>query len=210
VAHGDLRVVLADAHPVVRSGLRAVLETVPDLDVVAEADCAGATTRAVLMHRPDVVVLDLDLGERTVAEILRSAPRTRVLVFTMTDADASIVSALRAGALGYVLKDAKHDSIVRAIRGVAAGEAVLGPAIARRLGGLVGYAVPGSAPIAGLTIREREVLELVAAGMPNSAIARRLGLAPKTISNHLSAIFGKLRVSSRAEATVRARHAGLC
>ncbi|MEU0096823.1 response regulator transcription factor, partial [Kribbella sp. NPDC006257] len=137
MADRELRVLLADAHPVVRSGLRAVLETVPLLDVVAEADSAGATTRAVLLHHPDVVVLDLDLGERTVAEVLRSAPRTRVLVFTMTDRDASIVAALRAGALGYVLKDAAHDSIVRAIRGVAAGEAVLGPTVARRLGGLV-------------------------------------------------------------------------
>jgi DNA-binding NarL/FixJ family response regulator len=209
VADGDLRVLLADAHPVIRSGLRAVLETVPDLDVVGEADSAAATTRAVLMHRPAVVVLDLDLGERTLAEVLRSAPRTAVLVFTNLADDLSIISALRAGALGYVLKDAGLDSIVRAIRGVAAGETVLCQAVARRLRLLVGPAVPDSVPTAALTEREREVLKLVAIGLPNSAIARTLGLAPKTISNHLSAIFGKLRVSSRAEAAVLARRGGL-
>lgn len=210
MAEGALRVVLADAHPVVRSGLRAVLEPVPDLDIVAEADSANATIRAVLSHRPDVVVLDLDLGERTVQEVLRSAPRTRVLVFTNMADDVSIIAALRAGALGYVLKDAGPDSIVRAIHGVAAGETVLCQAIARRLRLLVGPAVPDNAPTATLTDREREVLKLVATGLPNSAIARTLGLAPKTISNHLSAIFGKLRVGSRAEAAALARRGDLC
>ncbi|WP_405058197.1 response regulator transcription factor [Kribbella sp. NBC_01505] len=209
VAPDGLRVVLADAHPVIRSGLRAVLQAIPDVDVAAEAESFGETVRAVLMYRPDVVVLDLDLGRRTVTEILRSAPHTRVLIFTMTDEDESIVAALRAGALGYVLKDAPHDSILRAIRGVAAGEAVLGPTVARRLGELVGRVVPDAGQVGGLTSRERDVLTLVAENLPNSAIAQRLGLAPKTISNHLSAIFAKLGVSSRAEAAVRARREGL-
>ncbi|MFK4085805.1 LuxR C-terminal-related transcriptional regulator [Kribbella sp. NPDC020789] len=209
VAPEALRVVLADAHPVIRSGLRAVLQAIPDVGVAAEAQSPGDTVRAVLMYRPDVVVLDLDLGRRTVTEILRSAPHTRVLVFTMADDDESIVAALQAGALGYVLKDAPHDSILRAIRGVAAGEVVLGPTVARRLSGLVGRVMPRQTSMPLLTGRERDVLELLIAGLPNSAIAQRLGLASKTISNHLSAIFAKLQVSSRAEAVVRARQAGL-
>ncbi len=189
----------------IRSGLRAVLQAIPDVDVAAEAGSLGDTVRAVLMYRPDVVVLDLDLGRRTVTEILRSAPHTRVLIFTMTDEDESVVSALQAGALGYVLKDAPHDSILRAIRCVAAGEAVLGPTVARRLSGLVGRAVADSGHLSSLTSRERDVLTLIAEDLPNSVIAQRLGLAPKTISNHLSAIFGKLGVTSRAEAAVRAQ-----
>ncbi|MFF1816537.1 LuxR C-terminal-related transcriptional regulator [Kribbella sp. NPDC058245] len=209
VAPEALRVVLADAHPVIRSGLRAVLQAIPDVAVAAEAESFGDTVRAVLMYRPDVVVLDLDLGRRTVTEILRSAPHTRVLVFTMTDEDESVVAALQAGALGYVLKDAPHDSILRAIRGVAAGEAVLGPTVARRLSSLVGCVVPDAGRLSGLTGREHDVLALVAEGLANSAIAQRLGLAPKTISNHLSSIFAKLGVSSRAEAAVRARREGL-
>jgi DNA-binding NarL/FixJ family response regulator len=144
-----------------------------------------------------------------VTEVLRSAPHTRVLVFTMTDEDESVVAALQAGALGYVLKDAPHDSILRAIRGVAAGEAVLGPTVARRLSSLVGCVVPDAGRLSGLTGREHDVLALVAEGLANSAIAQRLGLAPKTISNHLSSIFAKLGVSSRAEAAVRARRDGL-
>jgi DNA-binding NarL/FixJ family response regulator len=207
-----LTVVLADSHPVVRGGMRALLAAVNGIDVVAEAGTGRDAVRETVQHRPDVLILDLRMadqgGAATIRDVRRAAPGTAVLVFTQADDDESVFSAMRAGARGYLLKRAERDDIVRAIKGVAAGGAVFGSPIAERLVDLFG---PGSgrAPFPELTTREREVLDLLAAGMPNSAIARRLTLASKTVSNHLSAIFAKLQVSSRAAAIVLARQAGL-
>jgi DNA-binding NarL/FixJ family response regulator len=207
-----LSVVLADSQPVVRNGMRALLSASDGIDVVAEAGTGHDAVRETVQHRPDVLILDLRMadqgGAATIREVRRAAPGTAVLVFTQADDDESVFSAMRAGARGYLLKRAEHDDIVRAVKGVAAGGAVFGSPIAERLVDLFG---PGGnkAPFPELTTREREVLDLLAAGMPNSAIARRLTLASKTVSNHLSAIFTKLQVSSRVAAIVLARQAGM-
>ncbi len=204
---GAVSVVLADGHPVVRGGLRALLGEA-GIDVVAEAGTGRDTLRVTLRYRPDVLVLDLRMaGASIIDEVRRSAPDTAVLVFTQADDDESVFAAMRAGARGYLVKRAEHDDIVRAIRGVAAGGAVFGSPIAERLGALFGPAA--QPPFPELTDREREVLDLLAAGLPNSAIARRLRVASKTVSNHLSAIFTKLRVSGRSAAIVQARQSGL-
>ncbi|GAA1674702.1 response regulator transcription factor [Fodinicola feengrottensis] len=210
----ELTVVLADGHPVIRSGMRALLSAVNGIRVVAEAGTAAETIRAALLHRPDVVILDPEMPEpvsgASIRELARAVPGTGILVFTMAEDDTSIRIAMRCGARGYILKHAERDHIVRAVRGVAAGEAIFAPRIAERLPVLLARVPqPAHEDLPSLTVREREVLSLVAEGLPNSAIARRLRLAPKTISNHLSAIFGKLQVTSRADAIARAHDAGL-
>ncbi|GAA3576219.1 response regulator transcription factor [Kribbella ginsengisoli] len=206
-AEPPVSVVVADGHPVIRGGLRAMLSTQTRYRVLADADNARDTVRAVTVHRPDVVVIDLDLGGvAAITEIRRCG--ARVLVFTMADEDAAIVSALQAGAGGYIRKNASPEQITRAICGVAAGDVVLGPPFAARLAELLLPVPTVRTDLPDLTAREREVLSLVVEGLPNSAIARRLTLAPKTISNHLSVIFGKLQVASRADAVILARQAG--
>lgn len=200
-------VAVASGEPVVRMGLRVLCE---DFDVVAEAPTARDAVREVLLHRPDVLVLDLADGDVVLAELRRSAPDVAVLALTSTLGDDSLRAALRAGVRGYLDKDASREEIVRGIQGVAAGEMIFGRAAADRL--LARVARPlavVSVPFPGLTGREREVLNLVAAGLSNQLIARQLRLSPKTVSNHLSAIFTKLRTGSRAEAIVLAREAGL-
>jgi DNA-binding NarL/FixJ family response regulator len=205
-------VVLADDHPIVRGGLRALLSPTHGIKVLAEAGTAPETVREVVQHRPDVLILDLrmEAGVAAIQEIMRSAPEVAVLVFTAAEDDDAVFSAMRAGARGYILKDAERQDIIRAIRGVAAGEAIFGAAIARRVTRVLSDpAMPVLQPFSGLTTREREVLDLLVAGLPNSSIAVRLQLARKTVSNHLSAIFSKLRVADRNEAIARARDAGL-
>ena len=130
-------------------------------------------------------------------------------MLTMFDDDDSVFAAMRAGARGYVLKGAQQDEIVRAIQAVAAGEAIFGPGIARRVLGLVAAPPAASEPFPGLTGREREVLGLIAAGARNAEIARQMSIAPKTVANHISAIFTKLQVADRSEAIILARDAGL-
>lgn len=212
-AVAELRLVLADEHPVVRSGLRALLGSADGMRVVAEARTGREAVREALLHRPDVLMMDVEIGEpdgiAAIREVQRSQPGIAVLVFTMCDDDTSVFTAMRAGAKGYIQKDAEQDDILRAIRGVAAGEAIFGPSVAARLTELLGGQLHDRHPFPDLTAREREVLALIAEGLPNTAIARRLYLAPKTISNHISTIFGKLGVPDRSSAIVRAREAGL-
>jgi DNA-binding NarL/FixJ family response regulator len=206
---GGLTVVVADDHPVVRGGLRAVLAGSGEITVVGEAATGRDAVHEALRHRPDVLVTDLPSGDPgVVREVARSAPGVGVLVFTLLEDDDSVLAAIRAGARGYLHKCARHEDIVRAVHGVAAGEAVFGARIAVRLAGLLSTRTD-SAPFPDLTTRERQVLDLLAAGVPNPAIARRLQLAPKTVANHISAIFAKLGVTGRPEAIVRARDAGL-
>jgi len=137
------------------------------------------------------------------------APGVAVLMLTMFDDDDSVFAAMRAGARGYVLKGAQQDEIVRAIQAVAAGEAIFGPGIARRVLGLVTAPPAASDPFPGLTSREQEVLGLIAAGARNAEIARKMSIAPKTVANHISAIFAKLQVADRGAAIILARDAGL-
>lgn len=209
-----IRTAIADDHPVVRDGLRALFASLPGVELVAEAATGREAVRAAVTERPDVIVMDLHMpdvdGTTATAEIARSAPDVAVLVLTMFEDDDSVFAAMRAGARGYLLKGADQDEIVRAITTVAAGGAVFGPGVARRvLGLLTAPARAAAPPFPDLSPREREVLDLIAAGLGNAAIAERLRLAPKTIGNHISTIFAKLQVATRSEAIVRARDAGL-
>jgi DNA-binding NarL/FixJ family response regulator len=208
-----IRVLIADDHPLVRQGLQAALAPMPDVEVVAEAATGQAAIREAVLHRPDVVVMDLQMPElngiEATRELARSVPSAAVLVLTMFDDDDSVFAAMRAGARGYVLKGAEQQEIARAIAAVAAGEAIFGPAVATRL--LTYFATPPviPTPFPQLTAREREVLDLLAAGRTNHQIAEQLGLSVKTVANHLSAIFAKLQVADRTQAILRARGAGL-
>jgi DNA-binding NarL/FixJ family response regulator len=209
----DIRVVIADDHPVVRGGLSALLNSVPSITVAGIAATGREAVRAAVTLRPDVLIMDIQMpelsGVAATREIARAAPEVAVLMLTMFDDEDSVFAAMRAGARGYVLKGAQQEEIVRAIQAVAAGEAIFGPAIARRVLGLISAPPAAGQPFEGLTSREHEVLDLIAAGVRNAEIARSMSIAPKTVANHISAIFAKLQVSDRAEAMILARDAGL-
>lgn len=208
-----IRVVLADDHPVVRSGLRALLESWPDYEVVAEATDGEAAVREVQLSGADVVLMDIRMpgldGIEATRRIRAACPDTAVLVLTMYDDDDTVFAAMRAGAQGYLLKGAQQDEIDRAIRAVVAGEAIFSPGVAKRVLGWFAAPSAPSDPFPQLTGREREVLDLVAAGRRNQAIADAMHLSPKTVANHISSIFVKLAVSDRSAAIVRARQGGL-
>ncbi|MFF0266888.1 response regulator [Kribbella sp. NPDC004536] len=207
-----IRVVLADDHPVVRAGLAALLSSLPGIEVVGVASTGREAVREVVTTRPDVAVLDLQMpdldGFAATRELARSAPEVAVLVLTMFEDDDSVFAAMRAGARGYLVKGAEQEEIARAIRAVAAGEAIFGPGVARRV--LTFFAAPPPTdPFPELTTREREILDHLAAGLSNQAIATRLDLAPKTVANNVSTIFTKLGTADRAAAIIQARNAGL-
>ena len=208
-----LRVVIADDHPVVRDGLSALLSSVPGIEVVGTAGTGREALRSAVTLHPHVLVLDVQMpdldGITAAREIARAAPEVAVLMLTMFDDEDSLFDAMRAGAAGYLLKGAAQDEIVRAIHAVAAGEAIFGPGVARRVLGQLSDGGRPTEPLPHLTPRERQVLELLAADLPVAVIAARLGLAPKTVANHASAVFAKLHVGGRAEAVDRARRAGL-
>jgi DNA-binding NarL/FixJ family response regulator len=206
-----IRVLVADDHPMFRNGIVNSLAELVDVELVGEAadgDLAVALTVELL---PDVVLMDLQMpgrsGIEATREISRLAPDVKVLVLTMFEDDDSVFAAMRAGARGYLLKGANQDDVERAIRTVAAGEAVFGAAVASRLLGY--FAAPPSTTFPELTEREREVLDLLASGRNNQAIAGELVLSLKTVRNHVSNIFAKLRVADRSEAIVKARDGGL-
>ena len=209
-----ISVVLVDDHPVVRGGLRALIESFDGFAVVGEAADGEQAVREVQLHRPDVVVMDVMMphvdGVEATRRIVRACPATAVLVLSMAEEDDVVFSAMQAGARGYLLKGAAQEEIDRALRAVVAGEAIFGPGVAARVLGVFARETTGRAdPFPGLTPRERDVLELVAQGRRNAAIAAALGMAPKTVANHLSSIFGKLQVPDRSAAIVRARDGGL-
>ncbi|MDP9842602.1 response regulator transcription factor [Streptosporangium lutulentum] len=207
-----IRVLLVDDHPVVRRGLAALLGTLPGIEVVAQAGTGQEAVREAALNRPDVVVMDLRMpsmdGVQATRHIVRDHPATAVLVLTMFHEDALVAEALHAGARGYLLKTAEQDEIERAIRAVAAGDAIFSSAVAGRVLGRITPA-RDTPVLPQVSPREREVLDLVATGATNAAIADRLKLSPKTVGNHISAIFLKLGVTSRAEAIVIAKDAGL-
>jgi DNA-binding NarL/FixJ family response regulator len=207
-----IRVGIVDDHALVRAGLRALLQTVADVEVVGEGGSAQEARRVAVTERPDVLVLDVNLPDGSGIEVVRAlrsaAPEVAVLMLTMYDDDQSVLAAIRAGARGYVLKGADPEEVVRAIYSVAAGGAVLGPGVAGPALGLLS-AGPAAVPFPELTGRERDVLELIAQGLGNVTIAQRLGVAASTISNHVTSIFAKLQVSDRSAAIVKARNAGL-
>jgi DNA-binding NarL/FixJ family response regulator len=210
-----IRVVIADDHPVYRDGLAALLGSVEGLEVVGTASTGTEVVEVARGVSPDVVVMDVRMPELDGVEATRRVtaeqPHVGVLVLTMSEDDETLLAALRAGARGYLLKGANQREIVRAVTAVAEGQAIFGPAIAARVAEL--FSAPPQAaaqgPFPQLTAREREILDLLAAGRSNQQIAAALFLSPKTVRNAVSNVFAKLHVADRAEAIVRARDAGL-
>ncbi len=214
-----IQVLIADDHLFYREGVRTLLQGVPDIEVVSEAATGEEAITQAAQFQPNVILMDIKMpglnGIEATRRIQHTSSHIGVLVVTMFEDDDSVFAAMRAGARGYLLKDADQDELVQAVRAVSRGQAIFSPAIAQRL--IQYFAVlPSQAPHAGpplvfpeLTDREREVLALIARGDNNAAIAHRLVLSIKTVQNHVSNIFGKLQVADRAQAIVRARAAGL-
>ena len=211
----SLRVLIADDHPLFRHGIAALLQTSSEFEVVGEATTGAEALTLAEQLQPDVILMDIQMpainGIEATRHILHTSPHIRILIVTMSEDDASVFTAMRAGARGYILKDAQKDDILRAIRAIGRGEAIFSPAIAGRL--IDFFATPRpSTPAQAfpeLTEREREILNLIAQGHSNPEIAARLVLSPHTVRNYVSNIFSKLQVVDRAQAIVRAREAGL-
>lgn len=201
-----IRLVLVDDHPIVRAGLRNVFDRQEDLTVVGEADEVDAAVDVITAHRPDVVVLDMHLGAGRPGglDVLRALPADgpAVLVVTVFDNDRDVDEALSAGALGYVLKDAPEDELVRAVRAVAAGHRPLDPRVAERV------LARANRDLDRPSTRELEILAAVADGDDNAAIARRLHISQATVKSHLANVFLKLDVSTRTGAVAEARRRG--
>ena len=210
-----VRVLIADDHPVFRFGLRTLLKADPAMEVVGEAtNGEEAIAQAASLH-PDVILMDLNMpgmnGIEAIRRIQADHPQVHILVLTMFDDDDSVFAAMRAGACGYLLKGAEGMETLQAIHVVSTGEAIFSPAIAQRLMQYFGAprSPSPSQPVPDLTEREREVLALIAQGYTNQAIAEQLVISPKTVRNHISSIFSKLQVTSRLEAILRAKDAGM-
>ncbi len=210
-----LRVLIADDHPIFRNGMRALLASVPDVEVVGEATSGDEAMAQAAVLQPDLILMDLQMpgvgGIEATRRILLASPHIRILVVTMFEDDYSVFAAMRAGARGYVVKGVNPEEMLRAIRAVGSGEAIFSPAIAARLIEFFAAPRPPVPPqtFPELSEREREILDLIAQGASNAEIASRLVLSPKTVRNHVSNIFSKLQVADRAHAIIRARDAGL-
>ncbi|MDF1499690.1 MAG: response regulator transcription factor [Anaerolineales bacterium] len=202
-----IRVILADDHAVVRAGIRKFLESVPDIQVVAEVDDGAQAIETIQQEKPDVAVLDIQMPEKSGIDVTRwvrsNAQSTGVLILTAYDDDPYILAVLQAGANGYVLKTADAEDIIRAVRSVHDGQSALDPTIARKVMAHVSGTKP-SVPVEQLTDRELEVLELTAKGYTNKAIGVQLSISDRTVQGHLAKIFGKLQAESRTEAVMRA------
>lgn len=210
-----VRILIAEDSESFRQGLRNLLKSVDDMQVVGEATTGDETIRLANQLQPDVILMDIQMpdinGIEATRQIIFSSPHISILMLTMFEDDESIFAALRAGARGYLLKGALKAEIVRAIRGVASGEAIFGPSIAKRLMQYFAAPKPIATPqvFPELTDREREILNFIAQHYTNVEIAERLAIAQKTVRNHVSNIFTKLQVADRAQAIMRAREVGL-
>lgn len=209
-----IRVLVADDHPAFRRGLELMLGGVDDVEVVGQASTGAEAVELAAALSPDVVLMDLRMPDLDGIEATRRVVGRRrtsaVVVLTMFEDDASVFAAMRAGARGYLLKGAEQDEIERAVRAAAAGEAIFGPSVAELL--LAHFARRDGRPdvaFPSLTPRERDVLDLVARGLGNAAIARELGISLKTVRNNVSTVFTKLQVPDRPTAIVKARESGL-
>jgi DNA-binding NarL/FixJ family response regulator len=209
-----LTILIADDHPIFRKGLRALLASMSDVDLVGEVASGEEAIQLAEHVQPDVILMDLQMpgggGLAAIRQIVRTSPHIRILVVTMFQDDDSVFAAMRAGARGYVLKDMSDEEISRAIVAVGNGEAIFSPAIAERM--MTFFAARPAVPLEvfpDLTESERNVLRLMARGVSNEAIAQQLSFSTKTVRNYASNIFSKLQVADRAQAIVRARDAGL-
>jgi DNA-binding NarL/FixJ family response regulator len=209
-----IRLLVADDHPAYRRGLELMLDGSADITIVGAAADGERAVELARTLTPDVILMDIRMpgldGIEATRRLTRAGSAAAVVVLTMFEDDDSVFAAMRAGARGYLLKGAEQDEIERAIRAAAAGEAIFGPQVALRV--IAHFATGGGSVVAAfpsLTEREREVLERVAAGKGNAAIAHELMINLKTVRNHVSNIFTKLQVSERAQAIVKAREAGL-
>ncbi len=209
-----IRVLIADDHTLFREGLVALLDSVPEIEVLTTVEDGRQAIESAAKLQPDVILMDLQMPElngiEATRQIIQTSPHIGVIVVTMFEDDDSVFAAMRAGARGYILKGADQNDMIRAIQAVARGEALFGPSIATRL---MSYFTPGvQAPpraFPELTDREREILELIAQGMSNIEIADRLTISQKTVRNHVSNIFNKLQVTDRVQAALQAREAGM-
>lgn len=208
----SVRVVVVDDHPLVRAGFRFLAESGSEITVVGEAATAREAVEVVTRTRPDVVVMDIGLGEDSgidaAVAVKRARPETRVLYLTMHDDRATILRSLQAGGDGYVVKGAAHEQLLAAIVGVAGGSMVLGPAASDVVLGSIDPTGPAAYRFPALSDRENQVLELLATGASNRVIADRLGVARKTVANHVATILAKLHATDRTHAVVLAREAG--
>ncbi|MBN9392246.1 MAG: response regulator transcription factor [Chloroflexi bacterium] len=213
-----IKILIVDDHPVVRDGLNAILETQPDFEVIGEAGDGQEAIAQVERLHPDVVLLDLDMpvldGLGALQQIMKQQPDTKVIIFTVFDTDERILSAVQAGAQGYLLKgDAPRNEIFRAVRTVYQGGALLQPVVAgkllRQVQTQTAPAGPDQDDLEELTERERDVLELIGQGMANKEIAQKLVISERTVKFHVSAILAKLGAGNRTEATRIAAQRGL-
>jgi DNA-binding NarL/FixJ family response regulator len=210
-----LRILIADDHPLFRKGMRGLLESIAEMEVIGEAATGEEAIAMAAELAPDVIVMDLQMpgggGISATRAILNTSPHIRILMVTLYEDDESVFTAIRAGARGYLLKDAGADEMSRAIQAVGRGEAIFSPAIANRL---IDYFATPYPPVPievfpTLTNREREVLQLIAQGKSNAEMAQQLSLSVKTVQNYVSNVYSKLQVADRAQAIIRAREAGL-
>jgi DNA-binding NarL/FixJ family response regulator len=210
-----IRVLIADDHALFRDGLRALLASIPDIEVAGEASSGAEALAQALEHQPDVILMDIQMpdinGIEATRQILRISPHIGVIILTMFRDDDSIFAAMRAGARGYVLKGADQEVLLRSVRAVTNGESLFGPEIATRLMQFFANLKPAEPAelFPELTAREREILSLIADGKTNFEIAERLVISMKTVRNHVSNIFNKLQVADRTQAALRAREVGL-
>lgn len=211
----QMRVLIADDHPMFRHGLATLLEAQSDMQVIGEAASGAEVIMQAEALQPDVILMDIRMPEingiEATRRILHISPHIRILIVTLSEDDASLFAAMRAGARGYILKDTPKDALLRAVRAIGRGEAIFSPAMATRLIDYFAAPRPPAPPQAfpDLTEREREILDLIARGLNNVEIAARLVLSHSTVRNYVSNIFSKLQVLDRAQAIVRARDAGL-
>jgi DNA-binding NarL/FixJ family response regulator len=211
-----LRVLVAEDHPLFRKGVISLLKSVDGFEVMGEAATGEEAAACATELQPDVILMDLQMpgmgGIEATRKIAQESPSVRVLVVTLFEDEDSVFMALRAGARGYVLKDADEEELLRAIRAVGRGEAIFSPQVATRVLSYFSSSSPKAVPSQAfptLTERERQILRLIAKGHPNPSIARELSLSTKTVGNYVSNVFTKLQVADRAQAIVRAREAGL-
>ena len=211
-----IRVLVVDDHPMFCNGLHALLDSLPQMKWIGEANTGQKAVEMALQLQPDVILMDIQLpqlnGIDATRQILHDSPHIGVLIVTMFEDDDMVFAAMQAGARGYLLKGSDQEEIVRAIQAVSDGEAIFSPGIAQRLVSYFSKSKPLSFPaivFPELTEREREILDLIAAGYNNTEIAERLVLSGKTVRNHVSNVLSKLQVSDRSHAIIRAREAGL-